>query len=343
MTLDATASLGWVNTVLAAAQELGVPREQLLAQAGLPLDALEHERWPMDHLTRLWRSAVQCTGDASFGLKVGAQAGLGNFSVVGDVLQSASSLRAAIGWVQKYQRLISDGGRFQMLAGSQASWLIYHPRQGVLPFSPHQIEAVLATVPALARRLAGRALALQAVQFSQPRIGPLAGYHAAFGCAVQFEQAFSGLLLANSVLDAPLPQADAQRADDLLRHATQRLVALSTRTDWRQALHAWLASSLQSGNVPTRSLAAQAVGCSERTLARRLQAQGTSFAQLFDHARREQALLAVAQTDQPLADIGQRLGFAEPAVFWRAFKRWTGLTPAQWRAQHPAARPAGCG
>lgn len=343
MTLDATASLGWVNTVLAAAEALGVPREQLLAQAGLLPDALERERWPMDHLTRLWRSAAQCTGDASFGLKVGAQAGLGNFSVVGDVLQSAASLRAAIGWVQKYQRLISDGGRFQMLAGSQASWLIYHPRQGVLPFSPHQIEAVLATVLALARRLAGRALVPQAVQFNQPRIGPLAGYHAAFGCAVQFEQAFSGLWLANGVLDAPLPQADALRAHDHHRHATQRLAALSIRTDWRQALHAWLASSLQSGHVPTRLLAAQAVGCSERTLARRLQAQGTSFAQLFDGARREQALQAVAQTDQPLADIGQQLGFAEPAVFWRAFRRWTGLTPAQWRAQHPAARPADCG
>lgn len=343
MTLEATASLDWVNAVFATAQSLGVPRQQLLLQAGLPPEALTQERWPMDHLTRLWRCAVQSTGDASFGLKVGGQAGLDNVNVVGHVLQSAPSLRAAIAWVQKYQRLISDGGRLQLLTGAEASWLIYHPRQGTLAFSPHQIEAVLATVLALARRLTGQPLTPQAVQFNQARIGPLAAYQAAFGRTVQFEQAFSGLLLANRVLDAPLPQADAQRADNHHRHATQRLAALRSQADWPQALHAWLASSLQQGQVPTRALAAQVLDCSERTLARRLQAQGYSFVQLLDAARRAQAVQAVGQTAQPLADIGQHLGFAEPAVFWRAFKRWTGVTPAQWRAQPPAARPADCG
>ena len=52
------------------------------------------------------------------------------------------------------------------------------------------------------------------------------------------------------------------------------------------------------------------------------------FTALLDAARREAALQAVAQTGRPLADIGLALGFAEPAVFWRAFKRWSGSTPA---------------
>jgi hypothetical protein len=207
MTLPATVSMSWVNTVLDAAARQGVAREALLTQAGIALDDLQQERWPIDHITRLWRAAVRATQDAGFGLKAGSQVGPANFNVVGELLQTSASLREAIAAVQKYQRLISDGGRFQMVAGAQASWLIYHPRQGALAFSPHQVEAVLAAVLSFIGGAMGTVVRPLQVQFSQPRVGLLAGYREVFASARwTFEQAFSGLLLANAQLDAPLPQ-----------------------------------------------------------------------------------------------------------------------------------------
>ncbi|RKJ96512.1 AraC family transcriptional regulator [Alicycliphilus denitrificans] len=330
MTLQASVSMSWVNTVLAAAERAGVPRERLLAQAGIAPAELAHERWPIDHITRLWRAAAHCTQDAGFGLKAGAMVGPGSFNVVSYLLQSAPSLRAAIGVVQQYQRLISDGGRFQVIAGAQAGWVVYHPRQGALAFSPHQIEAVLAAVVAFSRWVTGRAVRPLQVQFSQPRVGPLAGYREAFGCPVAFEQAFSGVLLDNALLDAPLPQADAQLARLHHQYAAQRLAVLSQGGALAQELRAWIAAALQ-GRVPTRAEAARALGLSERTLARRMRAQRLSFSALLDSVRREAALQAVAESGRPLAEIGQALGYAEPSVFWRAFRRWTGCTPAQWR------------
>ena len=184
MILQATVSIGWVNTVLAAAHRQGVSREALLAQAGLGMDALAAERWPIDDITRLWRAAAHCTQDAGFGLKAGAGVGPASFEVVSDLLESASSLRQALALVQQYQRLISDGGRFQTIAGADACWVVYHPHQGTLAFSPHQIEAVLAATVVFARRVTGSALQPQAVQFSQARIGPLAGYRELFRCPV---------------------------------------------------------------------------------------------------------------------------------------------------------------
>ena len=328
--------MSWVNTVLAAGERAGVPRERLLAQAGIALAELAHERWPIDHITRLWRAAVHCTQDAGFGLKAGALVGPGSFNVVSYLLQSAPSLRAAIGVVQQYQRLISDGGRFQVIAGAQAGWVVYHPRQGALAFSPHQIEAVLAAVVAFSRWVTGQPVRPLQVQFSQPRVGPLAGYREAFGCPVAFEQAFSGVLLDNALLDAPLPQADAQLARLHHQYAAQRLAVLHEGGALAQELRAWIAAVLP-GRVPTRAEAAQALGLSERTLARRMRAQQLSFSALLDAVRREAALQAVAQPGRALADIGQALGFAEPAVFWRAFKRWTGCTPLQWRARQGMA------
>ena len=338
MTSPVTVSISWVNTVLATAQHQGVPRDVLLAQAGLAADTLQAERWPIDHITRLWRAGAQCTQDAGFGLKVGAGVGPASFNVVGLLLQSAATLRQAFALVQQCQSLISDGGRFQTIAGPDACWVVYHPRQGTLAFSPHQIEAVLAAVVVFARWVTGSALRPLAVQFSQARVGPQAGYREVFRCPVAFEQAFSGVLLANSVLDAPLPQADAQLAQVLHTHARERLAALAVRTALVPALETWIEGQLPT-QLPTRAQAAQALGLSERTLARRLLAHGVAFSGLLDAARRTAALQALAHTQRPVAEIGLSLGYAEPSVFNRAVRRWTGSAPGAWRrAQTPAER-----
>ena len=336
--------MGWVGTVLAAAERQGVARGALLAQAGIAPEERAAERWPIDHITRLWRAAVHCTQDAGFGLKAGAGVGPASFNVVSYLLQSAPTLRAALALVQKYQRLISDGGRFQTITGPEACWVVYHPRQGALAFSPHQIESVLAAVVVFARWATGSALRPQRVQLSQARIGPLAGYREVFQCPVDFEQAFSGVLLANAQLDAPLPQANAQLAQAHQQQAAARLAALSRQDGLEQTLRMWIASQLQ-GQAPARAQAARALGLSERTLARRMRAEGLSYSALLDGVRRDAALQAVAQTTRALSDIALALGYAEPSVFTRAFRRWTGATPGQWRgrgaadmrAQPPAA------
>ena len=327
--------MGWVGTVLAAAERQGVARGALLAQAGIAPEELAAERWPIDHITRLWRAAVHCTQDAGFGLKAGAGVGPASFNVVSYLLQSAPTLRAALALVQKYQRLISDGGRFQTITGPEACWVVYHPRQGALAFSPHQIESVLAAVVVFARWVTGSALRPQRVQLSQARIGPLAGYREVFQCPVDFEQAFSGVLLANAQLDAPLPQANAQLAQAHQQQAAARLAALSRQDGLEQTLRMWIASQLQ-GQAPARAQAARALGLSERTLARRMRAEGLSYSALLDGVRRDAALQAVAQTTRALSDIALALGYAEPSVFTRAFRRWTGATPGQWRSRGAA-------
>lgn len=331
--------MGWVSVVLSAAQQRGVLREALLARAGIDAGELAAERWPIDHITRLWRAGVQCTQDSAFGLRAGAGVEPDGFSAVSVLLRSAPTLRDAFALVQQYQRLISDGGRFQTIAGRDACWVVYHPRQGTLAYSPHQIEAVLAAVMVVARWITGTVLRPQAVQFSQARIGPLASYREVFQCPVTFEQAFSGVLLSNAQLDAPLPRADARLAHVHREHARERLAALAqaqAQGGLAQALRAWIAGRLQ-GQTPTRAQAARVLGLGERTLARRMQAQGLSFSRLLDEARRDVALRALAQTCRPLAEIGQALGYAEPSVFNRAVRRWTGSAPGAWRQAHRMA------
>ena len=335
MTSEATVSLSWVQTVLAEARRQGVLERALLSAAGIAPEALALERWPIDHITRLWRAAIRLTQDPGFGLKAGSSVSPASLNVVGFIVQSAPTLRHAVAAAQKYQTLISDGGRLQLLAAADCTWLIYHPRQGELAFSPQQIEAVLATVVSAAQWITQRPLQPRQVRFGHEPQGPLPGYRQVFGCKVEFNEAFSGLLIDNAVLDRPVPQANRQLArvhESLAAAQLGQLGQLTPDEPLDQAVQRWIARH-PGPTLPTREQAADALGLAPRTLARRLQALQATYAGLLDNARREVALRLVANTDRSFKDIAHELGFAELSPFYRAFARWSGSTPGAWRRQ----------
>lgn len=337
--MQATVSISWVQTVLAEAQRQGVATGPLLAAAGIAPAALDLERWPIDHITRLWRAATRLTQDPGFGLKAGSQVGPASFNVVGFVLQSAATLRQAIVAAQKYQSLISDGGRLQLLPVDEACWLVYHPQQGDLAYSPQQIEAVLAALIAASRWATGQALRPKLTRLSHAAQGPLQGYQQVFGRRVEFHGAFNGLLIDEALLDRPIPQASPQLARLHEAYAASQLQALSAGQRLDGLVRSWLAQHL-GPQMPQRAQAAKALGMSPRTLTRRLQLLQTHYSALLDEARRDRALNLVGGTDLGFGDIAHQLGFADLSPFYRAFTRWCGMTPGQWRHRARAADAA---
>ena len=335
MTLEASSvAKSWVQTVLAGAALYDLSPDVVLRRAGIDTAELGRERWPIDQITRLWRAAAALSGDAGFGLEVGRHISLASVNIVGFILQSAATLRAALELVQRYQRLVSDGGRWQLLPAHQGHcWLIYHPCQGEIAFSPHQIEAVMAALVHLAQRLYGDPLQAQQIYFSHAQGAELARYHQVFGERPVFEQAFNGLLIDPSLLDQPLPQADPDLARLHDQMAQARLHSLSTAHPLPERLQQWLQVHL-GPPAPTRREAARQMGLSERTLARQLQQHGSSFQQLLDVVRRSAALQAAEQTTLGWSEIARRLDYSDVSAFHRAFVRWTGETPARWRQRH---------
>src|SRR5262249_45022223 len=80
---------------------------------------------------------------------------------------------------------------------------------------------------------------------------------------------------------------------------------------------------------------ARALRMSRRTMSRRLEQEGTSFAEELDNARRELAIAYVHEAETPLKEVAFRLGFSHAESFHRAFKRWTGETPLAYRRRVP--------
>ena len=152
-----------------------------------------------------------------------------------------------------------------------------------------------------------------------------------FGVTVEFDQPGYELWMDPEVVNEPLATANPElvRINDQI--VTDYLAHLD-RSDVTTRVRAKLIERLPDGNVGEDEIA-NALNLSSRSLQRKLRAQGVSFKQLLDNTRRELGLQYVRNPNQSLIEIAFLLGFAEPGNFTRAFKRWYGGSPSQYRQE----------
>jgi AraC-like DNA-binding protein len=146
---------------------------------------------------------------------------------------------------------------------------------------------------------------------------------------LRFNVGVNALLFARADVTLPLPTAHAELAEVHERVACEHL----QRLDPTQACHrarAVIIRQLQDGE-PQRPKIAAILGMSERTLQRRLAAEGTSFQRLLDNTRRELAQHYLCQRNVSLTDIVYLLGFSDQSSFFRAARRWFGSSPRDYR------------
>lgn len=343
---ELTVAIGWVEAIVAAAIRGGARKSLLLEQAGLatlPTDPMA--RIPLDAVVRLWRAAAALTGDAAFGLHMGTAIEPTSFNVVAYTLVSSTSLREAFDHLQRFQRLVSDGGRVQLLEQNGLAWLVYHPIEASLPFSPQQVEAVLACAVRLLRWIVGPDFMPAKVTIAHAAISPLAVYRDILGCAPQFGAAFSGIGLPPASLDRLLPARNPELCQLHESLARRHLSSLENAASTKHRVAAVLEQLLAQGMAHKEPVAAM-LGISPRTLQHRLAEEHTSFLEVLDQVRHK---LAIGYITDPLLSLGQiavLLNFSDASAFYRAFKRWTGRVPGDYRrAVQSAARkpddPAG--
>jgi AraC-like DNA-binding protein len=188
----------------------------------------------------------------------------------------------------------------------------------------HVHEFALALALHRLRRATEERVVPKRVWFAHPRPRDLAALAPIFGEAIEFGREDSGFELAE-----PLPtmkHADAQTAEAMARMLADRIEPRATFASRVAGLVAEsLPKELDAGAI------ADAFHMSPRTLQRRLEGEGTALTDVVARARRELAERLLSDASLPLAEVAARCGFSELATFSRAFKRWTGKPPGQWR------------
>ena len=190
---------------------------------------------------------------------------------------------------------------------------------------------MLAANVGFGRWLVGEAFQPLRVEFCQPQPEDVQEYEEFFSCPVQFGREQNGLVYDVAVTHLAIPNASEELLLLLSERANRLLDSLSRHSGIATRIASLLATQL-TNTLPDKSLIAAQLGMSERTLQRRLKEEGTSFQEILDNTRHYLARELLRNTALALGDVAAQLGFAEPSAFFRAFKKWEGCTPGQYRA-----------
>jgi AraC-like DNA-binding protein len=171
---------------------------------------------------------------------------------------------------------------------------------------------------------------VEAVYFRHPAPEQTAAYREVFGGPVRFGAPVDAVLVARACLDAPLREADSALASILERHV-QLLLGDRAGAPTLQGRIARLLGSELAGGRPGSTPIARRLNMSPRTLRRLLHDEGTTFRDVVSEVRRELAFRYLRDPEVPIGEVAFLVGFSDANAFHRAFKRWTGRTPGEFR------------
>lgn len=328
---------GYVRTLLDAVQDGArhatrpVTIAAVLTEASLAADLLDTTRLPHDAVSAIWLAALRLTGDAQLGLHVGEQVRPGSFDALGQLLMTCATLGEAAEQADRFAALVGGGGRFAARRETDGIRLLYLPFDPDWPCRRQRVEAVLTATLTFTRWLCGTDIQPRAVRFRHAAPDQLAEHRRIFGCAPVFEAEDDSLLLDAETLALPVRQANPALKAVLSGYVQAELARLGDADPLRGRLADSVRAALAAGLAPSIEAAAEALAMTPRTLQRRLAERDTSFQAEVNTLRCALAKDLLRDPAQTINGIAARLGFADPANFHRAFKQWTGATPAQWR------------
>jgi AraC-like DNA-binding protein len=297
---------------------------------GVDLDHPER-RLPEGVPREVWRLAAEATGDEAIGIHVAEARTPAAFGVLEYAFRASPTLGDALGQVARYARVMHDRITVRLAPEGDGVRLTGEVPPSH-PVNRYQTEFFLATWLRLARDTCAPDIVPLDARFAHPAASNPEEHRRFFACPVHFGQPVIGLLMARGDLERPMRGADPGLAALLGRQLDKLLVSLPPDPSVSARARLLVKDDLPSGSASVDRVARQ-LAMSVRTLARRLEAEGTSFRLLLDSVRRELAFAHLRDPGLELAEIAFLLGYSESSAFHRSFKRWTGRTPLEFRRE----------
>ncbi|HEX6244975.1 MAG TPA: AraC family transcriptional regulator [Polyangiales bacterium] len=286
-------------------------------------------RVPLDDWNALVNRAATLSGDRGIGLSIGGNASDHLLQIVGQLAVSCGTLREAWRMFERYRPLLGNALNFDLIEEGELAYFVLTPLVPHPELPEFDPELTLSLVYRVARRfsLVEREDA-QEVWFTHRAPEYLARYAEVFRCPVRFERPRNAILLARHYLDQQQPYPDPKLAD-MLRETAERMLTEFGQPSLPDRVRALLRNEADLRNMDARRVA-KILRIHPRTFQRQLIRANAPWSALLDETRRRIACDELGRSDVSIREIAERLGFSEPSAFTRAFKRWTGETPAKY-------------
>ena len=333
MTRTFTIQAKAAEKIVKAAVARGVKAQTLCEAVNFDPSVLEDpdSRIPFAQLVALYEKAAALTGDDNFGLHIGESVNLSAFDVVGYCALNSSTLGAAFARVARYHSIWTDGALFTLESANDTSAIVYRYVEPSIVEHRQDSEMTLATVTTLCRNIATPDFTPTTVEFQHAAPADLSEHRRLFDCPVKFGASTNRLSFPSSFLSLPIAKADASLCALLDRHAEELLTKYPPRDSLIDQVRSLIADEFRGGE-PSLERIAEHLGLTPRTLQRKLQELGTSYNDVLDQMRRQLAMRYLREPQMAICEVAYLLGFSESSSFHRAFKRWTGVTPKEFRS-----------
>lgn len=280
-------------------------------------------------------SAAEYTGDPCFGLHMGEFAEAGSWSILGYLMMNCRTLGEALVKSGRYSRIIGNLIEARGEVVGDAARLVYFTPPDAPTMSRHCFESALASSVRMMRMLTGQPIHPLAVTFTHPQPPAKDEYLRVFGCPVDFGQPDNAMTFPLSVAYTPIPLANPALLAQFERYADDLLAQLQATEPFTRTVTKIILAHLDDETLTIESVARE-LAVSVRTLQNRLEAEGVVFSDLLRDIRRQLAQQYLRQ-NYSVEQITCLLGFSEPSVFRKAFKKWWGLTPREYCQVHNSA------
>ena len=311
--------------------KMGLDVDTVFRRLGVTPELLagRHVRTPHAAQVLFWQVLEEVSADTNIGLHLGENMPVYQGQVLQYLFLSSPTFGDGLTRALNYQRLLSDASQATTgLDGDQACIVVDSTSDAVGSLR-HLNECLTLGLIRFFRYVTDGAFRPAAVRFSHPSPAGSTEHGRIFGCPVQFGQVDNRILFDRKLLDLPSSHAEPELLQLHEKLASEHIAKLE-RQDIVSQVNRVFGEILETGQVSLEEVA-QRLGIKARSLRSRLAEAGTSFNQLLADYRCNLARRLLASTAESIDEIVYLTGFSEPSTFYRAFKRWTGQTPVEYR------------
>lgn len=320
-----------IAAVASSLRAMGVDLDAVSRRAGFdvtsPRDFVDGD----EAYACLWAAVTEVDDDPTFSLSVGDGVTFGTYEVIDFLASSSPDVGQGLQQVARYFRLVTPTIEWQVDAASEPPLIQLRTRVGgARAHVVSQLYTLGVTFGRFRRLSEGRFRFGEVVLAMAPPRDD-SRLRAYFECPIRYtHEGTTEVRLPRPVWHLPLSRREPALSRVLERHAKSLIARLGDTEDPLLPVRDAIAASLSEG--PRLEDVAKRVAMSQRTLQRRLREAGTTFQGLVDEARQQLARGYLDDAKLTVGEVAYMLGYSDPSAFIRAFKRWTGSTPRQYRS-----------